>query len=218
MTALVKAVPSVIRPITFGGFTLTAVGVDVVGRPKFEHFESAFEFSLYAEERAGLWLADLLVYLRSRPEWKALAAHVVTAERLTAASVQTYLSVGKRVPPERRVEGLGIGHVIEVAHVRPSEQKELLEQAKENHWSTNRLRQEVRKAKRTTRILKGQSSEIAAAEALVHDAAMAAKVACAAIPNDDYKWAETNIAVARQALTDCDVALKALRKLTGVKR
>ncbi len=212
--ALTEGVATPIRVISFGGFQLTATGLAVRGRPAFEHFESAFEFALYAEERAGLWLADLLVYARSRPEWKELIGHLITAERLTAATVSKYLSVGKKVPPERRVEGLGIGHVLEVTALRPSDQTEMLQAAKDGHWSTSKLRREVRRS-RQTRILSGQASEVAAAQQKVREAAWEAREACTAITADDCQHAEVEIANARRHLDAAAEAVKAFRALTS---
>lgn len=214
--ALVKA-SSDDRAIRFGGFALGNTGLAVHGRPAFEHFASAFEYSLYTEQRAGLWLADLLTYAKSRQEWRDLVAQLVSADLLTANSVSKYLSVGRKVPPERRVEGLGIGHVIEVAALRAGDQTEMLQAAKDNHWSTAKLRREVRRTKQT-RILKGQSSELAAAQQAIVDTAWEAKEACKAITADDCKNAEAAVESARGHLIACETAIRAFRQLTGQKQ
>lgn len=204
------------EPIKLGPFHLTDVGLVVKGKPTFDEFHGALDAVRRMHEGSGLWLADLLVYAEKRPDWAGLIDAVIDSETLTEGSVRTYRSVAKSVPAERRVAGVGFGHVQQVASLDPEEQTAWLVKARDEGWTVDETRRAIREH-RSTRVLNGQATDLAAAEKAIGDAAWLASMECRAVIHDHCGKAEDKITAARKHLDLCEKHVNTYRKLMGKK-
>lgn len=136
-----------LRTIKLGGFELTQTGVQIHGKPEWDDFCGAFDFVTKSHRASGFWLCDLITYADSRPEWYELADSVIDHEYLTEASIRQYRYLGKAIPPNQRVVGIGFGHHAEVASLPQDQRVQWLEKAKTEGWTQRELRQQVRVSK-----------------------------------------------------------------------
>lgn len=209
------------RALTFasdeGGFSLTATGVVVTGRPIFGDWDSALNLAVYLEERSPFWKADLLEYGHTRSDWAGLIDSVVDASKFTESTVRQYRHIAKAVPMADRVDGLSFSHHAEVASLPAEDKRPMLERAKRDHLSVSALRQVVRKARKVRRILKGQASELAKAQQAITEHAIEAASLCRLIASHDAKDAERWIGKARRELDRCEESVEKFRKVQGKK-
>lgn len=201
--------------IRFGGFTLGSDGLTVTGKPEFGHYEAAMQCAVYLGQHSGWWIADLLEYGYKRPDWEGLIDEIVDAKTFTASTVSQYRYLSRSVPAHERVDGLSMSHHEAVASLPSPDKKYYLEQAKRDHLSVSSLKQVIRKERKTTKILKGQASELAKAHADIANAAAEAQQACREIAHQDAAHGEQKISEARNALDDAETAVAALRKAQG---
>lgn len=202
-------------PIRFGGFSLGADGLTVSGKPDFGDFEKAMQAALYLDNHASWWVADLLEYGHNRADWEGLIDAVVDARSFTASTVSQYRYVSRSVPAHERVPGLTMSHHEAVAALPSPDKRYYLEQAQRDHLSVSALKSVIRSERKTTKILKGQASELARAHADIATAAGEAQQACREIALQDAQHAEQKISEARNALDECEAAVATLRKAQG---
>lgn len=145
-----------VKPINIGGFELHATGVTVHGRPPWGDYLGALAFSTRAHNASGFWLADLIVYGDSRPEWKAQIDAAAGIDELTPETVRQYRYVATRIPASSRLDAVPFGHHQAVAGLEPEDQREVLEQSASEGWNRTEVRRAVAN-KRRTRVLQGQA-------------------------------------------------------------
>lgn len=198
-----------IPAITIGGFSLSASGVEVAGAPNLDDYAAAVAFAARAHDASGFWLADLLVYAETRPEWAEALDSILDHELLTADTIRNYRSVARRIRPAERVEGLSFGHHCEVAALDPADQRVMLERAKVEGWSTSQLRRAIRGVRQTRT---GDESQAAYLRTRIADLAWLAEEACRRIPARQCAGAAEQIAAARKYLDRCEDITRTLRE------
>lgn len=143
------------RPITIGGFSLSATGVEVKGRPSFDDYVGALAFAEGAHKASGWWLADLLRYGGTRGDWAdrlSQAEHSTGLREKTLKNVRAIGAIEKTI----RREDVEFSLHGEVASLPPEEQINWLRRAADEGWSQRELRVEIRAAKRSA-IIEGQA-------------------------------------------------------------
>jgi hypothetical protein len=88
------------------------------------------------------WLADLLEYVEMRHG--EYVAQVADATGLAPQTIENVISIGKRVPPERRVDGVTFSVHAEVAALPPADQVRWLKVAKEERLTKVELRAKIK--------------------------------------------------------------------------
>lgn len=207
----------VLPPIKIGGFHLSAQGMTVVGKPPLGDYESALVFAQKAHDCAGFWLADLLTYADSRPDWAGVVDSVIDSETLTEATVKQYRYVARNVKAEQRMEGLSFAHHAEVASLPVGEQTRYLTEARGEGWSAAQLRREIKRSK-AGKVIQGQAEDIRSILSQVADAAWLAEQACHGIAHQDGRQASERIAEARKHLETCERHVAALQALIGRRK
>lgn len=156
-TGIAKLSPK-FEPIVLNGFQLTSTGVIVAAnvRPSLAEYQGTFDFVTRVHKFSGFWLADMIAYADTRPEWKEKIDQIIDAEVLDEDSVKQYRYVAKNVPPENRVEGVAYGHHAAVAGLPGEEQTEWLERSKEKGWTQRELKENIRAAARV-KVVDGQA-------------------------------------------------------------
>lgn len=156
-SGLAKLTPK-FEPIELNGFRLTSTGVIVPAgvRPSIDEYTGTFDFVARVHKFSGFWLADLIAYADTRPEWKEKIDQIIDAEVLDEDSVKQYRYVAKNCPPENRVEGVAYGHHAAVASLPGEDQTAWLEKSKEQGWTQRELKENIRAAERT-KVIDGQA-------------------------------------------------------------
>lgn len=153
MSRLTK-IPDV-RPIVLGHYTLHATGVTVSGRPSYEEHQGVWDFAQRAQRASGFWLADLLTYMRTRPDWEERKSQLLDATGLSEKTFKNVEAVGA-IEPSRRRDDVEFGHHEAVVALSPAEQTQWLEKASAQGWTVRELRLNIR-ASRRRRVLEGQA-------------------------------------------------------------
>lgn len=155
-------------PFSIGCFEFTSTGIELHGEPTRAEAESVFEFVSRAVKYSGFWMVDLIGYIDSREDWREWRDQILSVETgLTAGTVSVYRSIGKSVPPANRVEGLSLSHHRAVAKLDDGEQKEWLHKSKDEGWSSNELKAEVRASSRLN-LVKGSARGVQQLEIVLH--------------------------------------------------
>lgn len=144
------------RPITIGGFTLTATGMEVRGRPSKVEYEAVGEFINRTVEACGFWRVDWITYGDGREDWKKEIDSMIDAGVMTDQAARQARYLGKNVPISRRVTGVGFAQHCEVAGCDAQDQVPWLEKAQAHGWTARELRMEIRASKRR-KVLEGQA-------------------------------------------------------------
>ena len=87
------------------------------------------------------WIADLLHHVEMRHG--EYVAHVADATKLAPQTIENIMSVGKRVPPSRRREGVSFSLHAEVAALLPNEQRHWLKVADTERLTKSELRARI---------------------------------------------------------------------------
>jgi hypothetical protein len=138
-----EVVPDTLQ--TLEHFQFTSVGLKVIGDPTFEQWAHVIEILRMMHGAIQFWVADAIHYGESR--WGELASQVIDAAQWAETTVNVYRWAASKVPPENRDPDLSLSHHIAVAALPPREQKRWLTQAKQEHWTVNKLTAEIRAAK-----------------------------------------------------------------------
>jgi hypothetical protein len=109
------------------------------------------------QDSSTWWLGDWLVYGQAR--YPERYRRVIDATAFDYQTLRNYAWVANRVSPQRRRARLSFQHHAEVAPLAGPEQERWLTLAEENGWSRNRLRAELRSARR------GEGADLGASEA-----------------------------------------------------
>lgn len=88
------------------------------------------------------WIADLYEYVDLRHG--EYVAQVMEATKLAPQTITNIISIGKRVPPSRRREGVPISSHAEVAALPPNDQRHWLKVAYDENLSRDELRARLR--------------------------------------------------------------------------
>lgn len=201
-----------------GGLHLTPDGLKVVGKPAFSTFENTMHFAVYMAEKSPWWQVDLIGYAKSRADWSEFIDQIIDAGTFTKGTIDQYAHLYKALPPKRRVDGVSFSHHQAVSSVEDAtEQRTYLERAKREHLSVSELRQVVRKHRKVRKVLKGQASELAAAQNAITESAYVAAILCHEIPKADCKHAERVLVKVRQELEHTEALIGKLRKAQGKK-
>ena len=88
------------------------------------------------------WIADLLEYVQMRHG--EYVAQVAEATGLAPQTIENILSIGHRVPPEQRVDGVSFSVHAEVAALEPMAQSRWLKIAKEQRLTKMELRAKIK--------------------------------------------------------------------------
>lgn len=88
------------------------------------------------------WLSDLLKYVEMRHG--EYVAQVAVATGLAPQTIENIVSIGHRVPPERRVDGVTFSVHAEVAALEPADQVRWLRVAKDENLTKMELRAKIK--------------------------------------------------------------------------
>lgn len=88
------------------------------------------------------WIADLLLYVEMR--YGEYVGHVANFTKLAPQTIENIISIGKRVPPSRRREGVTFSIHAEVASLPPNDQRHWLKVAAEERLTTAEFRARLR--------------------------------------------------------------------------
>ena len=97
-------------------------------------------------DSSAWWLGDWLIYGQNC--YPNRYKRAVAETSLDYQTLRNYAWVARKVPVERRREGLGFQHHAEVAGLPAGEQDEWLSRAEEQGWARNELRRRIRAAQR----------------------------------------------------------------------
>lgn len=132
------------KQIRIGGFTLTATGMLVHGRPSWGTYQGAGDFITRACSASGFWLSDWLAYGESRADWTDRLSQAQAVVGLNYHTLENIRAVGRSVPISRRRETLEFGHHEAVAAQEATAQTAWLERAEAEGWTCRELRQAIR--------------------------------------------------------------------------
>lgn len=158
--AMSKSLPRLVKagrvqPIKIGGFLFHETGVDVEGTPDLESYEGAYDFATRAQSFSGFWVADLLRYGSSRPDWTTKISQVQDTTRLSEKTLKNMRAVAA-IPISRRRDGVSFAHHSEVSSLDAEEQTEWLEKTAVEGYNVQELRRHIKASKRT-RVIEGQA-------------------------------------------------------------
>jgi N6-adenosine-specific RNA methylase IME4 len=146
-------------PINLDGFTLTARGVQVDGKPKPVQWVAAMNFAMAAEECSPFWVGELWNYANGRADWRGQLEQILGSigRPLQFKTLQNHGAIAKSVSPEAKELAPSIAHADAVASLEPDEQVRWLDKAKTEEMGVRELRVEIRASKRR-RVIEGQAT------------------------------------------------------------
>jgi N6-adenosine-specific RNA methylase IME4 len=144
------------KDLQLGRFKLTAVGLEITGKPTYDEWLGVGDFIKRTHRASGFWLADWLRYGDSREEWRERLGQAIDHSELSEKTLLNIRSVAA-IDPSRRRDDVDFSHHVEVAPLEPEEQAEWLGKSAEHGWSVRELRLEIR-ASRRRQVIDGQAS------------------------------------------------------------
>jgi hypothetical protein len=133
------------RPGGQTGIVATRVGLRLPEALAFETWrQTGMHLSRVADSSAWC-LGDWLVY--GETQYRDRYRVAIDAVGLSYQTLRNYAWVARRFAPSRRRDTLSLYHHMEVAKLPVAEQDRWLEQAIAHGWSTNQLRQQLRRAR-----------------------------------------------------------------------
>jgi hypothetical protein len=135
--------PSLPPKISIGPFHFTSVGVRFSGKPELPEWKGPLQFALWCQRAGPWWIGDLLNAGEDRfgESFSQMCDGAVSAEMLNR-----YASVARRVPIENRVASLSWTAHSMVARLPLDVQKQLLQEAVRQGWTSDELRAKARAA------------------------------------------------------------------------
>lgn len=130
------------RDIQLAGFTLTAVGVEVSGKPTLEEWRAAMQFIDRAASASMWWHGDMLNF--GYATYGELASQEDTEGGYSTQSLYQAKYVAEKVPVCRRIQTLSWEHHHTVASLTPLEQEYWLGIASKQALPISELRKEIR--------------------------------------------------------------------------
>lgn len=133
----------VIRSLEESG-SLTPTHLDLSSRPDLplETLISMAAFFGQVNSSSRWWIADLLEYTEMR--YGEYVAQVAEATKLAPQTVENIVSIGHRVPPERRIDEVSMSVHAEVASLPPQDQRRWLKIAKDENLTKMELRGRIK--------------------------------------------------------------------------
>jgi len=133
----------VIRSLEESG-ALTPTHLDLSMRPDLplETLISMATFFGQVNSSSRWWIADLLEYTEMR--YGEYVAQVAAATQLAPQSIENILSIGRRVPAERRIDGVTMSVHAEVAALPAQDQNRWLQIAKNENLTKMELRAKIK--------------------------------------------------------------------------
>jgi hypothetical protein len=123
---------------------LTPTSLDLSTHPDLP-LESCMQLAaLFGAVNSGSrwWIADLHEFVEMRHG--EFVAQVMEATKLSEQTIENIVSVGKRVPPSRRRDGVTFSAHAEVASLTPNEQRHWLKVVAEENLTKTELRARIR--------------------------------------------------------------------------
>ena len=134
--------------LPLGPFRFGPASLKVAGRPTVEAFAGPLRFALWCQQGSKWWIGDLLNHGDAR--FGEMFSQVCEGQ-VSAALLQQYESVARRVPPENRRPNLSWSCHAAVARLPSASQRRLLAKAEEYGWNSailaRRARSEIAAAK-----------------------------------------------------------------------
>lgn len=123
---------------------LTPTSLDLSSRPdlSLESCTALAAFFGQLNHASRWWIADLHEYVDLRHG--EYVAQVMSATKLAPQTIENIISVGKRVPPSRRRDGVSFSSHAEVAALLPNDQRHWLKVAHDENLSKSELRARLR--------------------------------------------------------------------------
>lgn len=109
---------------------------------QFNHAKNALEIFWKTKDLSQLYIGDLLNQVEDQEYYSQLLDEVQYTER----SIIRYKRVAREVAPDDRWPNLSFDHLESVCPLMPDVQNSWLQAASEGHWTTARLRKELRDA------------------------------------------------------------------------
>lgn len=145
-----------LRPIEIGAFSLRGRCVRWRGRPLLEDWTKAMQVAVGAQDASPYWVGDLLMYAETREDWRGLFDQALAMTGFTPGHVYNLHHISQHVAEEERLIAPTIGHAAVVTKFKATEQRALLEEAREHGWNVHEFRREVR-AKSRRKVIEGQA-------------------------------------------------------------
>jgi hypothetical protein len=130
------------KDLIISSYKFHALGVEPIGNPTFEDWESAFSFAKKSEQSVQFWVGDLINSIESS-RYSDKYSQALDATEYSLGSLQNNKYVASKVPLENRRPELSFEAHKAVAPLSPEKQKEYLDKAVENGWTIKELRQEI---------------------------------------------------------------------------
>ena len=127
--------------LPLGPFRFGPTGVKVAGRPTVEAFAGPLRFALWCAQGSKWWIGDLLNDGDDR--FGEMFSQVCEGQ-VSAALLQQYESVARRVPPENRNPNLSWSCHAAVARLPSASQRRLLARAEKYGWNSSILARRAR--------------------------------------------------------------------------
>lgn len=150
------------RPIEVGGFTLAARAAWIKRGSRGSitpatrvSWAAAMEIASSAANAAPFWMADLLIYAETRPEWAAALPALRASTGLEPAAVAALVRVARRVGEAARAVAPTFAHAAAVARLSEADQVSILTRARSGAWTvaeTAAAVTETRAARRLARL------------------------------------------------------------------
>ncbi len=144
------------RPIELEGFRLSHFGAQPLGSPTIKQFQAALAFAAATVEASPYWLGDLCSYAESRAEWREKLSQAMSITGLAEQTIHNYAHVARKVGPAERAISPSPAHSAAVASLDVTDQREWLDKASTEGWTSRELAVELRAAKRRG-IIEGQA-------------------------------------------------------------
>lgn len=146
-------------PINLDGFTLTARGIQVDGRPKPVQWISAMNFAMASEECSPFWVGALWNYAEDRDDWREKLQQMIGSlgRPLQLKTLQNHGAIDKAIAAPAKAVAPSLAHADVVTTLEPADQVKWLSKARDEEMTVRELRVEVRASSRR-RVLEGQAT------------------------------------------------------------
>lgn len=144
------------RPAQIGGFVMKGRTATPLGKPSLNGWVQAMQFAVGANEASPYWIADLMAYAEDRHDWRAKIDQAVSLTGYKEHTLKNFGYVGRKVEEPERQLADSIGHAAAVAPLEREQQREVLIQAHENHWTVSQTRAQAKATKRR-KVIEGQA-------------------------------------------------------------
>ena len=132
--------PSLDTKLKLGAFSLLPCGLHIEGRPEIEEWIGPLQFAIWTQRASPWWIGDLLIAGDARfgEAFSQACEGIISADLL-----QRYESIARRVPLKNRRPNLSWSAHAMVARLTSDQQREMLELAEKQGWTSEQLRKHV---------------------------------------------------------------------------